>query len=96
MTFKADPGSTAAQIYWRLRDPADFKRCWTATSYRPRGRTGGSTPLPPGITVIVGVLRSRGRAYQSLRFARALWTEARAAKWWQEHSREFERRWRWR
>jgi hypothetical protein len=94
MQLKPDPGSTAAQIHWRLRDPADFKRCWTATWYRPRGKTD-LQEFPNGITAIVGLLRSGGRAYQSLRFARAQWPEKAAAKWWAKHEHEFERRWRW-
>lgn len=87
--FKPDPDSTPNQICWRLRDPADFTRFWTVRAYRPKGRQE-TRDLPDGLTVIVGMLRSRGRAYQALRFARAHWTEARAAKWWREHRHEFE------
>lgn len=93
--FKADPNSTINQIRWRLRDPADFERFWTATWYQPKGQKE-LKPFPEGVTAIVGILRSRGRAYQALRFARAHWTEAQAASWWRKHEHEFERRWRWR
>lgn len=93
--FEPDPGSTGALMHWRLRDPADFAKMWTATWYRPKGAKD-LHPLPAGVTAIVGVLRSRGKAYQSLRFSRSHWTEAQARAWWKKHEHEFERRWRWR
>lgn len=75
--------STENQGRFRLRDPKDFKSMWTQHN-----------PQYKGISYIAGILKSTGKyAKQSIRFDKSLWTEAKAAKWWVKHHKEYEKLW---
>jgi len=91
--FRPDPNSTKNEMRWRLRDPADFERFWSALYYKPL-RAREYIALPDGVRAITGKLWSGRVTVQALRFNRGKWTEARARQWWQRHAHQFEKTWR--
>ena len=80
--FRFDPNSTKNQGRWRLRNPNDFKEMWTET------KTGYD-----GINYIVGILEDSNNAIQAIRFNKNIWSEQKAADWWQEHKAEYCKTW---
>lgn len=82
MQLHFDPNSSLQQGRFRLRNPKDFVKLWTEHNKQYKG-----------ISYIVGILKDGKYAKQSIRFDKSLWTEAKAAKWWNSHSNEYEKLW---
>lgn len=86
MVFKFDPNSTKNEGRWRLRDPSDF----VSGSYIRKNYDNG-------IGYVLGKLKgdtSEDYYVQAIRFKKEKWSEMDAAKWWNKHSKKFEKYWK--
>jgi len=86
--FKFDPNSTTNEGRWRLIDPKVFAPNSMRSWYSWQGIQA------PGIRFIVGIdNRDKKWKPQAIRFDKKLWTEEKAAAWWQKHKDRFVKEW---
>lgn len=87
MSFKFDPNSTEHEGRWRLHDPKYFTDYFRTTKYK-----GIEVP---GVSFVMGRDKRDGKIKpQAIRFDKSLWTEARAAKFWEKYKDYFEKTWK--
>ena len=83
--IRFDPNSTENENRWRLRDPKDFEKMWSADEWKD--------VKTAGVRYIVGTLKDgSGLKVQAVRFDKG-WTEDKATEWWNVHKDKFEKTW---
>jgi hypothetical protein len=84
--FKFDPNSTKNEGRWRLRDPK------TLTNYR-RYKFLKGLPYIRGISFVIGDSDCEKGLVQAVRFDLSLFSEDRAAEWWDRYKILFTKIW---
>lgn len=87
MTFRFDPNSTKNEGRWRLIDPKNFIKSSKGWFRRKDSKF-------PGISYVYGPIKGTALPYmQAIRFDKKIWTEEKAAQWWEEHKNKYYKSW---